>query len=78
VANRMTALALSAINRYGGPRCCKRVAITALNIANENFGCFPEDVESRYICSQFVYNDMCLRYTCPYYPEKRTGESICI
>jgi hypothetical protein len=76
-ANRMTALALSAISRYGGPRCCKRDAITAVEIAKESFGCFPKNAESRYLCSQFVYNDMCLRYTCPYYPEKRTGETIC-
>ena len=76
-ANKMTALALTEISRYGGPRCCKRDVITAITTAKKNFGCFENTEESRYVCSQFVYNDMCLRHTCPYYPINRTGESIC-
>ena len=69
-ANRMTALALSAVSRYGGPRCCKRDAITAIETAKRNFGCFADSGQSRYVCSQYVFNDMCLKQACPYYPQK--------
>ncbi len=72
-ANRMTALALSAISCYGGPRCCKRDSITAIETAKKHFGYFDNARESKYVCSQFVYNDMCLKNMCPYYPINRTG-----
>ncbi|NLA86304.1 MAG: SAM-dependent methyltransferase [Clostridiales bacterium] len=72
-ANRMTALALSAISRYGGPRCCKRDAITAIETAAKHFGCFENAGVSKYVCTQFLYNDMCLKKACPYYPADRTG-----
>jgi hypothetical protein len=37
-ANRMTALALCAISCYGGPRCCKRDSITAIETAKSTSG----------------------------------------
>lgn len=76
-ANRMTALALNAISRFGGPRCCKRDSITAIETAIQHFECFAGTRESRYICSQYLYNNTCLHYMCPYYPPKRTEDQIC-
>jgi hypothetical protein len=73
----MTALALSAISRYGGPRCCKRDSITAIETAKKHFNCFDHAGESKYVCSQFMYNDMCLKNACPYYPTKETGVYKC-
>lgn len=69
-ANRMTALALTAISQFGGPRCCKRDSMVAIEIAKKHFGCFTDYGESKYICSQFVYNEMCIRSECPFYPNK--------
>jgi hypothetical protein len=74
-ANRMTALALTEISRFGGPRCCKRDAVTAIKTAKKHFGFYNSFEESRYICSQFAYNDMCLHHTCLYYPMHKTDES---
>ncbi len=67
-ANRMTALALTEISRYGGPRCCKRDAILALETAKKHFGCYTDTPGAKYICSQYVTNDMCIRSKCPFYP----------
>ncbi|NQS76341.1 MAG: hypothetical protein HQP61_07890 [Peptococcaceae bacterium] len=67
-ANRMTALALTAISKFGGPRCCKRDSTIAVTTARKHFGCFTGTGKSRYICSQYVDNDMCIESKCPYYP----------
>lgn len=69
-ANRMTALALTAISRLGGPRCCKRDSMVAIETAKKHFGCFSDSGKSRYICSQFPNNDKCIKNECPYYPNK--------
>jgi hypothetical protein len=69
-ANRLTALALTAISRLGGPRCCKRDSMIAIEIAKEYFGCFTESSDNKYICTQFIYNEMCIKAECPYYPAK--------
>lgn len=68
-ANRMTALALTAISRFGGPRCCKRDSMLAIETAKKHFGCFTDSSKSKYICSQFVNNDMCIKNKCLYYPD---------
>jgi len=67
-ANRMTALALLAISETGGPRCCKREAITAIKTAKQHFGCFDQGDEAQYICRQFAKNKQCRKSDCPYYP----------
>lgn len=69
-ANRMTALALEAISKLGGPRCCKREATLAVEIARRYFGCFELDhsEKNRYSCSQYKRNEMCIKNACPYYP----------
>jgi len=66
-ANRMTALALEAISRFGGPRCCKRDSMASIEVAKRNFGCFSDSGE-RYICSQYYDNDSCIGNECTYYP----------
>ncbi len=67
-ANKMTALALTAISQYGGPRCCKRDSMIAVETAKKHFSCFEDDGKSKYICSQYPNNDMCIRANCPYFP----------
>lgn len=67
-ANKMTALALTAIGGYGGPRCCKRDAMLAIETAKKHFGCYPAEGEETYVCSQFPDNTMCIADRCPYYP----------
>lgn len=76
-ANRMTALALTEVGKYGGPRCCKREAITSIEIAKKYFNGFPAVAKSRYICSQSARNKTCLKSACPYYPNKRIGLKKC-
>ncbi|NLP37265.1 MAG: hypothetical protein GX357_06405 [Firmicutes bacterium] len=69
-ANRLTALALTAISRLGGPRCCKREAVLTIEIARKHFNCFELDLseKNKYICSQFLQNELCIKNACPYYP----------
>lgn len=67
-ANRMTAQALLAISQHGGPRCCKRDSMVAVETAKEQFSCFSKTYESKYVCRQFVYNEMCIKTKCPYCP----------
>lgn len=69
-ANRMTALALMAISEYGGPRCCKRDCMIAIETAKQHFGVFDNSVQSRYKCSQFMNNHMCIHNDCPFYPKE--------
>ncbi len=70
-ANRATAFALLEISKYGGPRCCKREAITSLKSfmqVTEYFGDF-KDVE--YICKQYGKNKDCIYNKCPFFPVKK-------
>lgn len=78
-ANRMTAQALLEISRYGGPRCCKRDAMIAIETAKRNFKEFDNTGRSKYICSQFIKNQSCIQGDCPYFPKKILGEteSVC-
>ena len=73
LSNRMTARALDAIGRIGGPRCCKRDTFTALKeaalLTEEELGIqmeLPEEI----ICTFSGENQQCLRKKCPYYKGK--------
>lgn len=68
-ANRMTADALMAISKLGGPRCCKRESITAIETAKMNFKVFEDSSASKYKCIQFADNKMCIQSQCPFYPQ---------
>ncbi|TEB08561.1 Cyclic pyranopterin monophosphate synthase 1 [Pelotomaculum schinkii] len=79
-ANRLTALALLEISRFGGPRCCKRDAMISIETAKRNIKEFDNNGRSRYICSQFMNNQKCIQSQCPYFPEKIVlgeTESLC-
>ena len=67
IANRMTALALLEISRYGGPRCCKRESMLAVHVAKDHFGGFAVG-SCDYTCRQFAYNELCIGSECPYHP----------
>jgi len=69
-ANRLTAEALLAISKLGGPRCCKRDSIIAIETAKNNFAVFNGSGGIKYECTQFVNNNMCLHCDCPFYPNK--------
>lgn len=67
-ANRLTAEALLAISQYGGPRCCKRDALTTLEVARSLLPGFPKQEFYSYQCKQFKDNPDCLGKKCPYIP----------
>lgn len=66
----MTSLALMEISKLGGPRCCKREAVTAVETFKKHVDSFTKTENAKYICSQHAKNKECLRRQCPYYPEK--------
>jgi hypothetical protein len=70
-ANRMTSAALLAISKTGGPRCCKRDSMIAVETAAALFSCFDCAGDHAYQCSQFRKNDTCIQAQCPYYPNNR-------
>lgn len=61
--------ALLAISRYGGPRCCKRDAVTSIETFIQNSGYFDGAEISGYVCKQFGNNKDCLGIKCPYFPK---------
>lgn len=72
-ANRMVSLALLEISNYGGPRCCKRDSMIAIETAARHFGGFEEVSYDSYRCRQFMNNKGCIHEQCPYFPVR--GES---
>ncbi len=68
LSNQMTAKALSAIGKIGGPRCCKRdsyLAITeAVKFAKTHLGVEMEIGEIECIHSEF--NNQCIGEMCPF------------
>lgn len=73
LSNQMTARALSAIGRVGGPRCCKRNSYLAVHEAiafcRENLGIEMEEEET--VCARSPENSQCLGKRCPF----RSGEA---
>lgn len=67
-ANRLTAAALTAISKYGGPRCCKREALTVLETVKQLLPGWSGLPQSPYRCGQFSKNEECLEEQCPYFP----------
>jgi len=67
-ANRATALALLAISRNAGPRCCKRDAITSIESFIDTTAYFRDRPYDKYTCKQFAVNRSCMGKACPYHP----------
>lgn len=69
LSNQMTARALEAIGKNGGPRCCKRDSYLAVREAvdftSEKLGIEMELDEI--ICSRSQFNNQCLREGCLFY-----------
>jgi radical SAM protein with 4Fe4S-binding SPASM domain len=69
-ANLAAGHALLAIGRHGGPRCCKRDAITSIESFMQTTGYFRDLQKEEYICKQYGKNKDCIRKKCPYFPTK--------
>ena len=71
LSNQMTAKALDAIGKNGGPRCCKRdsyLAITeAVKFTSENLHINMQ--LSPIICTRSRLNNQCRQENCPFYKE---------
>jgi len=69
LSNRMTASALDAIGKHGGPRCCKRdsylAIIEAVKFTKENL--HVEMKIDPVICSRSHMNNQCLKEYCPFH-----------
>ncbi|MHB1652080.1 MAG: DUF5714 domain-containing protein [Desulfitobacteriaceae bacterium] len=71
--NREVGEVLQRVGAYGGPRCCKRSAYSAILAAMEilerdGVAKFPQEAHNIPVCKDFWRNQQCLRDECPYYP----------
>ena len=68
LSNQMTAKALEAIGKIGGPRCCKRDSflsiLAAIDFVKEHFGIEMEKQEV--ICRYSSQNNQCIGIRCPF------------
>ncbi len=69
-ANRATGHALIEISRHGGPRCCKREAISSIKSFINVTHYFEDMKTKRYICKQYRKNKDCIGLKCPWFPVK--------
>lgn len=69
-ANMATGYALLEISKHGGPRCCKREAVTSIESFLQVTSYFNGIQKSEYICKQFGKNKDCIGRECPYFPVK--------
>ncbi|MDD7363399.1 MAG: DUF5714 domain-containing protein [Firmicutes bacterium] len=71
LSNQMTARALDAIGKNGGPRCCKRdsylAIMEAIDFTRETLG--VDMRPDRISCSRSHLNNQCLQQACPFYPD---------
>lgn len=76
LSNQMTARALDAIGKNGGPRCCKRdsylAIVEAVRFTKEKLGITME--LNQVACSRSHLNNQCLQEQCPFY--KKTKKKI--
>ena len=81
LSNQMTAKALDAIGKNGGPRCCKRdsylAIIEAIRFTHEKLGVDME--QNEIICSRSHLNNQCLQAGCPFHKNaKKKIAFICV
>lgn len=78
LSNQMTARALAAIAREGGPRCCKRDSFLAIREAaaftKEHFGVEME-LPEKIICSFYPMNRECRGKNCPFNKNHKPTEA---
>ncbi len=69
LSNQMTARALDAIGKNGGPRCCKRDSYLAIreavNFTEEKIGIKMES--DKIGCSRSSMNNQCIKSACPFH-----------
>ena len=65
-----TSAALNDLSRIGGPRCCKRDAYTAMQVAVDYVNNrYPVQLSThKIICDFYPQNAQCLGGKCPYHP----------
>ena len=75
LSNQMTARALDAIGKNGGPRCCKRdsylAILEAIKFTRENL-----HIDMKFsppICSRAHFNHQCRKAQCMFYPKHAVG-----
>lgn len=68
-AMKASGKALIAVSKHGGPRCCKRDAMTSIESFIKNSGYFDGIGDTKYTCRQFRLNKDCIGSKCPYYPK---------
>ncbi len=81
LSNQMTARALDAIGKHGGPRCCKRdsylAILEAVAFTNETLGVVM--TTPSVTCSHSRRNNQCLHEECPFHkPQKKKVAFICV
>ncbi len=81
LSNQMTAKALGAIGKNGGPRCCKRdsylAIIEAIKFTNEKLGIKME--YNQITCSRSHLNNQCIQKECPFHKNaKKKVAFICV
>ncbi len=70
-ANKLTAKALMKMSEFGGPRCCKRDAVSSLEVAKDFIRALKYQGQEEYICKQFKENKDCIGVKCDYFPKKQ-------
>lgn len=81
LSNQMTAKALDAIGKSGGPRCCKRdsylAVLEAVKFTESKLGVRME--MAPVVCSRSHLNNQCLHESCPFFkkPKKKIA-FICV
>ena len=81
LSNQMTAKALEAIGKNGGPRCCKRdsylAIIEAVKFTSEKLGVKMEI--NPVACTRSHLNNQCIQEECPFYKKtKKKVAFICV
>lgn len=71
-ANLMTAQALTAIGKIGGPRCCKRNSYLSLQAAARYVAETTHILMEMkpVVCNRTQQNNQCIRQRCPFYPSQ--------
>lgn len=77
LSNQMTARALDAIGRNGGPRCCKRDSYLAIReaIAFTREKLNIDMRSSPIVCQYSHFNNQCRQEKCPFHPSAQSGKT---